>query len=166
MTEIRGVSRFLLYTLGAFTLAGAAAIGQPGAGPARPQQPNGAAVPAPQARKPLVSLARLEPGQWQIRELGNERAVPQSICLGDPEMLVQLEHRQIACSRYIIANDAQGATVHYTCPAKDYGRTTVRVETARLAKIDTQGLVGNIPFAYRAEARRIGPCERSTAAAR
>ena len=164
MTEIRGASRLLLYTLGAFTLAGAAATGQPGASSARTPQPNGAAVPAPQIRKPLVSLARLEPGQWQIRELGSEHAVPRSICLGDPELLVQLEHRQASCSRYVIANDLQGATVHYTCPANGYGRTAIRVETTRLAKIDTQGLVGNVPFAYRAEARRVGPCERSTAA--
>ena len=60
--------------------------------------------------------------------------------------------------RVVLSNDVKGATVHYTCPANGFGRTSVRVETPRLAKIDTQGIMGNAPFAYRAEARKVGAC--------
>jgi hypothetical protein len=117
------------------------------AGPAIPQG-KGAA---------LSALARLEPGLWQIRDL-NDRASIQSICVADPAILTQVQHRNSPCSRVVLADEPNGATVHYTCPAHGFGRTSVRVETSRLAKIDTQGIVDNAPFAYRAEARRVGAC--------
>lgn len=124
-------------------------------------------APAPgQQRAPLSALARLEPGLWQLRDLGDARVAPQSICVADPAILMQVQHRHSPCSRLVIANDAKGATVHYTCPAGGFGRTSLRVETPRLAKIDTQGILGNIPFAYRAEARRVGGCGESAARAR
>jgi hypothetical protein len=71
---------------------------------------------------------------------------------------MQVQHRNSPCSRLVIANNERGATVQYTCPAGGFGRTSILVETPRLAQIDTQGIVGNTPFGYRAEARRIGPC--------
>ncbi len=110
-----------------------------------------------QERDQLNALARLEPGLWQIREVG-QRAAPQSICVADHDMLTQVQHRGAPCSRLVIANEPRSATVHYTCPAHGFGRTSVRVETSRLAKIDTQGIFDNAPFAYRAEARRVGTC--------
>jgi hypothetical protein len=111
----------------------------------------------PQKRAQLNALARLEPGLWQIREIG-QRAAPQAICVADPDILTQVQHRGTPCSRLVIANEPRSATVHYTCPAHGFGRTSVRVETSRLAKIDTQGILDNTPFAYRAEARRVGAC--------
>ena len=111
-----------------------------------------------QPGKPLAALARLEPGLWQIREMNKANAPPQSICVSDPAVLTQLQHRQSPCSRFVITNEAQLVTIHYTCPANGFGRTSLRVETSRLAKIDTQGIVDNVPFAYRAEARRVGDC--------
>ncbi|MDB5698635.1 MAG: hypothetical protein JWN69_1439, partial [Alphaproteobacteria bacterium] len=86
-----------------------------------------AASPA-KSGQPLAALSRLEPGLWQIRELNNDRAVPQSICIGDPAMLMQVKHSSAPCSMLVIANEADGATVHYTCPANGYGRTSLRVE--------------------------------------
>jgi len=166
--RIAGKARLLLCALsalsavGGVTFAGAAIVRQPGTKPAAAPQPG---MPA-NSSKPLLALARLEPGQWQIREYGNPQAPVRSICLSDPEMLVQIEHRQTACSRFVIDNGSNAATVHYTCPTNGYGRTAIRVETAQLAKVDTQGLVGKVPFAYRAEARRTGPCERSATVAR
>jgi len=106
----------------------------------------------------LSALARLEPGLWQLRNLEDESARPQSICVADPSVLMQVQHRNSPCSRLVIDNGANTATVHYTCPAGGFGRTTLRAETSRLAKIDTQGISGNAPFAYRAEARRVGAC--------
>jgi hypothetical protein len=108
--------------------------------------------------QPLAALSRLQPGLWQIRELGNDRATPQAICIAEPTMLLQVKHYKEPCSRLVIADKADQATVHYTCAADGFGRTSLRVETSRLAKIDTQGIADNIPFAFRAEARLLGPC--------
>ena len=119
--------------------------------------PSGVAVIA-QPKRPMHALAQLDTGLWQIRELGNNSAVARTLCIGDPSVLLQLEHRQASCSRLVVTDNPQILTVHYTCPANGFGRTSVRVETPGLAKIDTQGIAGNTPFAYRAEARRLGPC--------
>ncbi len=112
-----------------------------------------------QAAGKLPALARLEPGLWQLRNLDDSRPI-QSICIGDPNLLMQIQHRNSPCSRLVIANEERGATVQYTCPAHGFGRTSIRVETPRLAQIDTQGIVENAPFGYRAEARRVGPCDQ------
>jgi hypothetical protein len=114
------------------------------------------------AVRPLLALARLEPGLWQVRDLEDTSARPISVCVGDPTVLLQLEHKQTACSRIVITNEANVATVHYTCPANGFGRTSLTVETPRLAKIDTQGIVGNAPFAFTAEARRVGSCQSAS----
>jgi hypothetical protein len=106
----------------------------------------------------LTALAKLEPGLWQLRDLDQRNAAGQSICIADPNLLMQIEHRNSPCSRLVLANQPKGATVHYTCPANGFGRTSLRVETSHLAKIDTQGIIDNAPFAYRAEARRVGAC--------
>ena len=116
------------------------------------------AAPGPtQAAGQLSALSRLEPGLWKLRNLDDRRPLP-SICIGDPNLLMQVQHRNSPCSRLVIANGERGATVQYTCPAGGFGRTSIRVETPRLAQIDTQGIVENTPFGYRAEARRVGPC--------
>ena len=73
-------------------------------------------------------------------------------------MLLQIRQPASACSRYVITNDKQVATVHYTCPGSGHGRTTVRVETPRLAQVETQGVVGAEPFDISIEARRVGSC--------
>lgn len=114
-----------------------------------------------QERRPLTALAQLEPGLWQLRDLDEAGARPQSLCVADPHILMQIQHRNSPCTRLVIANDPKGATVHYTCPATGFGRTSLRVETPRLAKIDTQGISDKIPFAYRIEARRTGACTAS-----
>ena len=136
--QVYGAGRRALFALGAILLVSPAAS-------------------APQAGK-LGALARLEPGQWQLRDLDNNRATQQSICVAEPGALIQIRHRGAPCSRLVVAQDTEAATVHYTCPANGFGRTSVRVETPRLVQIDTQGIINNAPFAYRAEARRIGPC--------
>jgi len=103
----------------------------------------------------LEAFAQLERGRWQLR--GAEGG-PRSICLGDPAVLVQLEHGGLACDHEVIADGKSGATVQYSCPGRGYGHTSLRVETPRLARIDTQGLVDGRPFSYRAEARKTGTC--------
>jgi len=104
----------------------------------------------------LEALARLERGRWQIGDPAG--GAPHSVCLGDPAALVQLEHEGVSCGREVIASEANGATVQYSCPGRGYGHTSIRIETPRLARIDTQGLADGRPFAYRVEARRVGTC--------
>ena len=138
MAKISGAWRPTLIAFGAIMMATA---------PALTQGPRG-----------LGALNHLEHGLWQFRDLDAGGAALPPLCVVDPGVLMQLQHRGAPCSRLVIASDAKGATVHYTCPAGGFGRTSLRVETPRLAKIDTQGISGNAPFAYRIEARRTGPC--------
>lgn len=108
-----------------------------------------------QLRPAIPALASLEPGLWQLR---GEGEATRTICVADPHSLIQLRHGATPCSRLVIASDKSSATIHYSCPGAGWGRTTLRVETPRLARIDTQGIADNEPFAFIAEARRIGPC--------
>ena len=108
-----------------------------------------------EVRPPLSALAMLQPGLWQLKTEGE---APRNICIADPYALIQLRHRANACGRLVIANEKSSATIHYSCPGAGWGRTTIRAETPRLARIDTQGIADNEPFAFTAEARRLGPC--------
>lgn len=108
--------------------------------------------PAPSA------LDTLQPGMWRIRLLGVKETPPLLLCVADPAALVQLRHRAATCSRMVISNAARETTVHYSCPGAGWGRTSLRVESAVQAAIDTQGIADNAPFAFRAEARRTGAC--------
>lgn len=103
----------------------------------------------------LEAFSQLERGRWQLRDSDGG---PRSICLGDPTALIQLEHAGIACQQEVLANQKGGATVQYSCSGHGYGHTSIRVETPRLARIDTQGLVDGRPFSYRTEARKVGAC--------
>jgi len=124
-----------------------------------------AAIAAPavsQRAGGVNALAKLQPGLWQFRILSGGAATPAPVCLGDPAVLAQLRHRSTPCSRLVVAQDGEGATIHYTCPAGGYGQTSLRVETPRLVQVDTQGIADNIPFAFRAEARRVGSCSSAS----
>src|SRR3954469_23665520 len=101
-------------------------------------------------------LARLESGKWSVKS--GDGANSRELCLGDPVQLVRLEHSGMACRDESVAGEARGATVQYSCPGHGYGHTILRVETPRVATIETQGLVDGRPFAYRSTARKLGPC--------
>ena len=102
-------------------------------------------------------LTRLETGQWELRGgAGNARIA--NLCLGNPILLTQPRHAAATCTRDVVAADANSMTVNYSCPGLGRGRTTIRIETPRLVQIDSQGLDHGMPFALRAEARRVGPC--------
>lgn len=114
-------------------------------------------TPAPAASAPmsLVALQQLETGLWQLDVKGR---APKQLCVSDPMALVQIEHDQPGCSRFVIANDPKSSTVHYSCQRAGWGRTTVRVETPRTATIQTQGIARNAPFDYSVQAKRLGSC--------
>jgi hypothetical protein len=120
----------------------------------------------PASAPTLVALASIELGQWQLRTLDNGTAPASSMCVSDPRSLIQIRHKQAQCSRFVIANDAKTATVHYTCPGAGHGQTTIRVETPRLIQIDSQGIAERSPFSLRMEARRVGACGTQTSALR
>jgi len=109
---------------------------------------------APQ-RTALVALGLIEHGQWQLREAGGETS---KLCLTNPAALLQLRHAGAQCTQIVVENSRDVATIHYTCPGRGYGRTTVSVETGRLVRIDTQGIVDGAPFASELEGRKVGAC--------
>lgn len=116
-----------------------------------------AATAVPAQAPTLAMLDRLEKGSWQLRERGKDKVL-QTMCIGDARRMIQIEHPQSNCSRYIIEDTPTSVTVHYTCPGAGHGRTTIRSETNRLVQIDTQGIAGGRPFSQAIEARRTGTC--------
>ena len=108
------------------------------------------------AQGSLPQLARLERGLWQLRDVESGRTVA-SICLGDPGALAQPRHVGSACRRSLVAQAPGMVEVRYTCPAA-FGQTTIRIETSRLARVDSQGVDNGVPFGFRAEARHVGAC--------
>lgn len=111
---------------------------------------------APARQGPLASARAITPGSWTITlDDGTSRRM----CLQDIEPLVQIAHAGPPCGRLIITDESDRATVHYTCPGAGWGRTSLLVETPRLVRINSQGIVGRAPFAFDAEARRTGECD-------
>ena len=104
----------------------------------------------------IEALAKLERGRWHLKD--SEGRIIRSVCIGDPIALLQVEHEDAVCGSELISGGPNGGTLQYSCPGHGFGHSRVRVETARLARIDTQGVLDGRPFAYRAEARKVGPC--------
>lgn len=115
-----------------------------------------AGVPAPSGP---AMLARIEGGQWEVRDRSSpdDRAL---LCIADGRGLIQLRHQGQACRSFIVEDTPRRVTVHYACAGEGYGQTTVRFETSRVVRLDAQGIAGGLPFAFSADARRIGECER------
>lgn len=109
------------------------------------------------AQTSLAAVKLLQPGSWSLKE---HRGGPtmKTLCISDPAELLQVAHENTVCSRFVIASEKSSVTVHYTCPGKGHGRTTLRVENPRLAQISSQGIAGQDPFNFDLEARRIGNC--------
>jgi hypothetical protein len=100
-------------------------------------------------------LAKIERGQWLLRDrAGAER----KLCLTTATRLVQIEHGGAACQQVVLAQDPRSATLRYSCPGHGQGRTVITVETPRLVRIETQGVIDGEPFEQEYEARKLGPC--------
>ena len=126
------------------SLAGLISLAVPGLG-----------QPAPGSA--IGQLPLLQPGQWSLKSR-KDPGQSRLLCLSDLRPLLQLRHGNAVCSRFIIASNARSATVQYSCPGAGQGRTTVKVETARLVQIESQGIMNNEPFALEFEGRRVGEC--------
>jgi hypothetical protein len=115
------------------------------------------------ANAPIQAFDRIEPGEWQLRALDGSGPA-RRLCIDNAYALIQLRHPGAACSRFVLTNEPQTATVHYTCTGAGYGRTTIRVETPQLVRIDSQGLANQSPFQVALEGRRVGKCSAQSAA--
>lgn len=103
----------------------------------------------------LTALTRIERGEWTLRASdGSTR----SICITDPQILLQLQHRSVACTRFVVEDGSQGGRVTYSCPGIGTGATRVVVETPRLIRVESQGISRGLPFSFEYEGRRTGPC--------
>ena len=100
--------------------------------------------------------AMVGPGQWEIAKSASERG--EKICLPDPAMLMQWEHRGKPCTRTIVTSSIDRAEVNYACIGGGFGTSRVEVLTPRSIKVNTQGIADGLPFAYAVHARRIGAC--------
>lgn len=107
----------------------------------------------------LAMLDRFESGQWELRPRDGGGGGTQR-CLGNGRSLIQLRHAGLQCRSTVIEDGAASVTVQYVCPGNGYGHTRIRLENPRLAQIETQGVANGLPFAFAAEARRVGPCRR------
>ncbi|WP_342250778.1 hypothetical protein [Sphingomonas sp. OTU376] len=101
-------------------------------------------------------LTQIERGQWLLKErLGTERKV----CFTNPNSFIQIAHGPAPCEQFVVSQDTHQATVVYTCTGRGKGRTTVTVETPRLVRIETQGVLDGAPFEQEYEGRRApGSC--------
>lgn len=101
------------------------------------------------------ALSQIERGQWLLKErLGAERKV----CFANPNSFIQIAHGPAPCEQFVVSQDSRQSTVVYTCNGHGKGRTTVTVETPRLVRIETQGVLDGAPFEQEYEARKVGAC--------
>lgn len=100
--------------------------------------------------------AMIGPGQWQVGKTAG--GAGEKICLNDPALLMQWEHRTRQCSRNILTSSIDRAEVQYSCAGGDFGTSRVEVLTPRSVKVNTQGISGGLPFGYVIHARRVGAC--------
>lgn len=114
------------------------------------------ALPAAAQGPELAMLDGLTKGGWTLRIRDN--GAEQRICLRDGRELIQIQHRQPGCSRFVVTDQADQVVVQYTCRGNGYGRTSIRREGAGLVQVQSQGIHNGTPFSFTAEARHTGAC--------
>jgi hypothetical protein len=118
---------------------------------------SGFAVAAPAQTPNLVLLDGLMSGEWTLKERGSSDA-GQKVCLGDPELLLQIQHSKTPCKRYVIENSPKKLRVSYKCGGSGHGVTEIKHESSALVQISSQGILNNAPFSFNVEGRRTGRC--------
>ncbi|HWV13134.1 MAG TPA: DUF3617 family protein [Sphingobium sp.] len=119
-----------------------------------------AALPLTSQALSKTPLRGLEPGEWELRERpeAGAKGDVRRICLTDIRQLVQLRHGHSSCKRLTVDEAAKRLVVSYECGSAGTGRTDLRIETARLVQIQSQGIAGGAPFSFSMEGRRVGAC--------
>ncbi|HEY9090498.1 hypothetical protein [Parasphingorhabdus sp.] len=112
--------------------------------------------PATAQSPELELLNGLQKGEWTLKQRGSE--ISKKICLGNPAILLQIQHSQSSCSRYVIQDTPKSVRVSYKCGPADHGVTTIKREASNLVQIQSQGIKGNAPFSLNFEGRRTAGC--------
>jgi hypothetical protein len=102
----------------------------------------------------------LEPasgGLWQVARSA-KGAPEQALCVADPILLAQWEHRGGQCSRVIVSDRGDRTVINYSCADGGFGRSEMTLLTPRTLRIATQGISAGGPFNYVLHARRVGNC--------
>ena len=103
------------------------------------------------------ALAPASGGWWQVAD--SAKGAPRhSLCLADPLLLGQWEHRAKRCSRTILSDQGNKTVISYTCPDGGFGRSELSLLTPRTIRVATQGISAGGPFNYVLHARRAGNC--------
>gem|GEM_PF-2125553 len=140
--------------------AALALLGAGGMASAQPRPPRSSdfppSPPPPPEAAPDV-LAGLEPGLWEFKDVDHP-GKPERRCIPSLRELFQPAQPGLACRHFLAENRPGHAAVAYDCAARGQGRTTLRVETRRLLRIESHGVAEGRPFAVRLEARRVGAC--------
>lgn len=118
---------------------------------------SGFAIAAPAQTPGLAVLDGLMQGEWTLKERGSTEA-GQKVCLGNPELLLQIQHSKMSCTRYVIENSPKKLRVSYKCGAAGHGVTEIKKESSTLVQISSQGIRNNAPFSFTVEGRRTGRC--------
>ena len=118
---------------------------------------SGFAIAAPAQTPGLALLDGLMQGEWTLKERGSSDP-GQKVCLGNPELLLQIQHGNAACTRYVIENIPRKLRVSYKCDISGQGVTEIKQESSALVQISSQGIRDNAPFSINVEGRRTGSC--------
>ena len=103
------------------------------------------------------ALAPAAGGLWDVSREANGHD-PVRLCLPDPALLAQFEHRGGTCTRVVVADRGTTATIRYTCADGSFGNSDLTLITPRAIRVDTQGISRGYPFHYQLHARRVGAC--------
>lgn len=104
------------------------------------------------------ALAPASPGLWEVGHSAKADG-ERMICVPDPVLLGQIEHRGGACSRTILSDEGDKVVIDYTCRGGGFGRSEMTLLTPRSLRISTQGISAGGPFNYVIHARRVGDCQ-------
>jgi hypothetical protein len=103
------------------------------------------------------ALAPVSGGYWQVAD--SAKGAPRhSVCLADPSLLAQWEHRGGRCSRVILSDTSDKTVISYSCVDGGFGRSEITQLTPRSVRVATQGISAGAPFNYVLHARRVGNC--------
>lgn len=114
-------------------------------------------VSAPAQAPGLALLDGLQKGEWTLKTRGSPGS-GKKVCLGDPAVLLQIQHSGVDCSRYVIQDTPGSVRVSYKCGSSDHGVTTIKRESSGLVQIQSQGIKSNAPFSFNLEGRKTGAC--------
>ena len=85
-----------------------------------------------------ASLGLVDGGLYEIDSIGKGHRP--RLCVADPMIFANYEHRGRPCARTVISDGPNGAVVEYRCGGGDFGRSTVKALTPKSLRVDTQGI--------------------------